>query len=90
MRCGANTAQHPADFRKPAGIGNPMTDFSPVPDPAVIQMRPQIFFDYLLPADSFDSLYGEFLSDTRTRWLPDEGNETLPSITISLAVSFWP
>jgi hypothetical protein len=60
----AAAAQGPAEFRKPAGTGNTVTEFSPDPGPAVVPMRLQIFSDYLLPADSFDSLYGEFLSNT--------------------------
>jgi hypothetical protein len=46
--------------------------------------------DYLLPADSFDSLYGEFRSNTRTRWRPEGGTPTTPPKTISLEVSLRP
>jgi|HubBroStandDraft_1064217.scaffolds.fasta_scaffold01864_12 hypothetical protein len=50
-----------------AEIGNPVTDFLPGPNPAGMQIKPTTSRGYLLPADCFDSLYGEFRSNTRTR-----------------------
>jgi hypothetical protein len=87
---GASAAQNPANSTKSEQIGNPVTDFSPGPNPAGMQMRAQAPSDYLLRADSFDSLCGEFFCNTSTRWRPDGGTPTWPSITISLAVSLRP
>lgn len=60
------------------------------PNPAGMQMRLRASSDYLLPADSFDSLCGEFFCNTLTRWRPDGGTPMCPSSTISLAVSLRP
>jgi|HubBroStandDraft_2_1064218.scaffolds.fasta_scaffold01196_2 hypothetical protein len=64
---GATRVQNTTAFTQSGEIGNPVTDFSPGPNPAVVEIQPQILNGYLLPADSFDSLYGEFLCNTPTK-----------------------